>query len=131
MLENDFTITDNGVLSYRGSVKVVLQSGQSTDICVERPVVRISVGAVTYLDPPPPPFSPLASPFVLIRFLSFRYLLIQSPLPREQRLIGPMTILLGTLSSLGDVEKRALPAVGPLSFLSDEARDHFLLQKAI
>ena len=68
MLENDFTITDNGVLSYRGSVKGVLQSGQSTDICVERPVVRISVGAVTYLDPPSPSILPSRLPFRLNSF---------------------------------------------------------------
>ena len=51
--------------------------------------------------------------------------------PRQWRLIGPMMILPGTLSSFSDVERRARPALGPLSYLSDEARDHFPTQKAI
>ena len=40
--------------------------------------------------------------------------------------IGPMTILPGSLLSSSDVEKRVRPAVGPLSHLSDKALDHFL-----
>ena len=39
--------------------------------------------------------------------------------------------LLGTLSSLEDVEKRARPAVETLSYPSEEARDHVLWQKVI
>ena len=50
--------------------------------------------------------------------------------PRQQRLIGPLTISLGTLSNSGDLEKRVRPAVFPLSCLSDDARDHFLTQTA-
>ena len=46
-------------------------------------------------------------------------------LSKQERLIGPMTILRGTLSSLGNMGKRAQPAVGPLSYLSDEACDRF------
>ena len=41
--------------------------------------------------------------------------------PGQQRLIGPMTFLLGFSSSLSDVEKR--PQL-PLSHFSDETRDH-------
>ena len=42
-----------------------------------------------------------------------------------------MTILLGTLSSLGDTGKRARPTVVLLSHFSEEARDHSLWQKVV
>ena len=42
----------------------------------------------------------------------------------------PADELLKTLSNLSAVGKRARPTVGPLSNLSDEAGDHFLLQEA-
>ena len=37
--------------------------------------------------------------------------------PKQQRVIDPMMCSLGFLSCLGDVEKRAPPAVGPLAHL--------------
>ena len=46
--------------------------------------------------------------------------------PRDQRLNGPTTVLLGTISSLDDARKRVRLAVDPLSHLSDKACDYFL-----
>ena len=48
-------------------------------------------------------------------FLSKRLLNGTKKQPRQQRLIGPTSILLGTLSNFGDAGKRVQPAVGPLS----------------
>ena len=41
--------------------------------------------------------------------------------PRQQRLIGLMTTLLGTLSNLGDTGKHMRPTVNPLSYLTVKA----------